>query len=79
MSAVPLAKAGVGSAVNDTTREVGGALGIAGLRQHRRKSAYRANLDLSGLGVPAEADRPDRGIGGRAGRRAAKTGQTARR
>ena len=29
MSAVPSHKAGVGSAVNDTTREVGGALGIA--------------------------------------------------
>ena len=29
MSTVPLNKAGVGSAVNDTTREVGGALGIA--------------------------------------------------
>jgi hypothetical protein len=29
MSAVPLSKAGVGSAVNDTTRELGGALGIA--------------------------------------------------
>ena len=29
MSSVPLAKAGVGSAMNDTTREVGGALGIA--------------------------------------------------
>ena len=29
MSSLPLAKAGVGSAVNDTTRQVGGALGIA--------------------------------------------------
>ena len=29
MSAVPLSKAGVGSAMNDTTRELGGALGIA--------------------------------------------------
>lgn len=29
MSSVPTAKAGVGSAVNDTTREVGGAIGIA--------------------------------------------------
>jgi EmrB/QacA subfamily drug resistance transporter len=29
MSSLPLDKAGVGSAVNDTTREVGGALGIA--------------------------------------------------
>jgi EmrB/QacA subfamily drug resistance transporter len=29
MGAVPLGKAGVGSAVNDTTRELGGALGVA--------------------------------------------------
>lgn len=29
MTALPLGKAGVGSAVNDTTRELGGALGIA--------------------------------------------------
>jgi EmrB/QacA subfamily drug resistance transporter len=29
MSTVPMSKAGVGSAVNDTTRELGGALGIA--------------------------------------------------
>ena len=29
MSSVPLGKAGIGSAMNDTTREVGGALGVA--------------------------------------------------
>jgi MFS transporter, DHA2 family, multidrug resistance protein len=29
MSSVPMAKAGVGSAVNDTTRELGGVLGVA--------------------------------------------------
>jgi MFS family permease len=29
MGSLPLAKAGVGSAVNDTTRQVGGALGVA--------------------------------------------------
>jgi MFS transporter, DHA2 family, multidrug resistance protein len=29
MSAIPMNKAGVGSAVNDTTRELGGALGVA--------------------------------------------------
>jgi len=29
MSSLPLAKAGVGSAMNDTTRELGGALGVA--------------------------------------------------
>jgi hypothetical protein len=29
MGSLPLAKAGVGSAMNDTTRQVGGALGVA--------------------------------------------------
>jgi EmrB/QacA subfamily drug resistance transporter len=52
MSAVPLAKAGVGSAVNDTTRELGGALGIAILGSIAN-SAYRANIDLSGIGLAA--------------------------
>ena len=54
MSAVPLAKAGVGSAMNDTTREVGGALGIA-VFGSIVNSLYRANLDLGGLDVPASA------------------------
>lgn len=44
MSAVPLNKAGVGSAVNDTTREVGGALGIAVLGSIAN-SAYRSEID----------------------------------
>jgi EmrB/QacA subfamily drug resistance transporter len=52
MSAVPLSKLGVGSAVNDTTREVGGALGIAILGSIAN-SAYRAHIDLSGLGLEA--------------------------
>ena len=52
MSAVPLSKAGVGSAVNDTTRELGGALGIAILGSIAN-SAYRAAIDLSGLGLGA--------------------------
>lgn len=55
MSAVPLNKAGVGSAVNDTTREVGGALGIAVLGSIAN-SAYRANIGDDVLGaLPAEA------------------------
>ena len=29
MGSLPLAKAGVGSAMNDTTRQIGGALGVA--------------------------------------------------
>jgi hypothetical protein len=52
MSGVPHEKAGVGSAVNDTTREVGGALGIAILGSIV-SSAYRSNVDLSK--VPPEA------------------------
>jgi EmrB/QacA subfamily drug resistance transporter len=43
MSSVPMDKAGVGSAVNDTTREVGGALGIA-LLGSVLNSAYRGRV-----------------------------------
>jgi Na+/melibiose symporter-like transporter len=43
MSSLPLDKAGVGSAVNDTTREVGGALGIAILGSVLNV-AYRNNV-----------------------------------
>lgn len=51
MSAVPPAKAGVGSAVNDTTREVGGALGIAVLGSIG-SAVYRSSFDTDGLQVP---------------------------
>jgi EmrB/QacA subfamily drug resistance transporter len=51
MSAVPLSKAGVGSAVNDTTRELGGALGIAILGSIAN-AAYRGSVHLSGVGLP---------------------------
>jgi hypothetical protein len=51
MSTVPLTKAGVGSAVNDTTRELGGALGIA-IFGSIVNAAYRAGIDLSGIGLP---------------------------
>lgn len=55
MSAVPLNKAGVGSAVNDTTREVGGALGIAVLGSIAN-SAYRSDIDAELLEqLPPEA------------------------
>ncbi len=53
MSAVPPAKAGVGSAVNDTTREVGGALGIAVLGS-LASAVYRSSVDLDGLSLPPE-------------------------
>ena len=55
MSAVPLNKAGVGSAVNDTTREVGGALGIAVLGSIAN-SVYRSNVDADVLAaLPSDA------------------------
>ncbi|HMK11976.1 MAG TPA: MFS transporter [Acidimicrobiales bacterium] len=56
MSAVPLSKAGVGSAMNDTTRELGGALGIAILGSIAT-SAYRSAINVSGLGLGAGEQR----------------------
>jgi DHA2 family multidrug resistance protein-like MFS transporter len=52
MTSVPQSKAGVGSAVNDTTRELGGALGIA-LLGSIANTAYRSNIDLSNVRLPA--------------------------
>jgi len=77
MSGLPLAKSGVGSAVNDTSREVGGAIGIAVLGSIS-STLYRSTLDgkLSFLPPPAEAAARDsigaalgvaRQIGGDAG------------
>jgi EmrB/QacA subfamily drug resistance transporter len=56
MGSLPLAKAGVGSAVNDTTRQVGGALGVA-IVGSVLSSIYGSKIvdALAGHGVPAEA------------------------
>jgi hypothetical protein len=51
MGSLPLEKASVGSAMNDTTRQVGGALGVAVLGS-LLTTAYRAHLDPN---VPAQA------------------------
>ena len=59
MTSVPLSKAGVGSAVNDTTRELGGALGIA-LLGSIANTAYRSGIDLSGVRSPPTHVRPPR-------------------
>ncbi len=55
MASLPLAKAGVGSAVNDTSRELGGAVGIAVLGS-LASTFYRSSLDgsLSMLSPSAE-------------------------
>jgi DHA2 family multidrug resistance protein-like MFS transporter len=54
MTSVPLSKAGVGSAVNDTTRELGGALGIA-LLGSIANSVYRSGIDLDGVQLSPDA------------------------
>jgi EmrB/QacA subfamily drug resistance transporter len=53
MGSLPLAKAGVGSAVNDTTRQVGGALGVAVLGSIFT-SIYGSQIAqaLNGQGLP---------------------------
>ncbi len=56
MGSLPPAKAGVGSAMNDTTRQMGGALGVAILGSVLA-SSYRPAVQssLQGLGLPVEA------------------------
>jgi len=54
MGSIPLGKAGVGSAVNDTTRELGGALGVA-VMGSLLQSAYSARI--AGLDRVPEAAR----------------------
>ncbi|MCU1461152.1 MAG: drug resistance transporter, EmrB/QacA subfamily [Acidimicrobiales bacterium] len=54
MSSLPLAKSGVGSAMNDTTRELGGALGVAVLGS-LVASRYAHALDRSIAALPASA------------------------
>jgi EmrB/QacA subfamily drug resistance transporter len=53
MGSLPLAKAGVGSAMNDTTRQVGGALGVAILGSVFA-SAYTAALRPALQGLPTQ-------------------------
>jgi EmrB/QacA subfamily drug resistance transporter len=64
MSAVPLGRAGVGSAMNDTTRELGGALGVAVLGSivASRYDSQIASV-ISGLSGPSR-DLADSGLAG---------------
>jgi EmrB/QacA subfamily drug resistance transporter len=56
MGSLPRAKAGVGSAVNDTTRQVGGALGVA-IVGSVMSSVYVSRVDkvIAGKPLPAQA------------------------
>lgn len=87
MSAVPLGKAGVGSAMNDTTRELGGALGVAvlgSLVASRYDSRLRPALDLLPGSSHSKADeslagalQAARQLGGAGGARAAEIAREA--
>ena len=56
MGAVPASKAGVGSAMNDTTREIGGALGVAIMGSLLASSYHSAMGSSTVVGsLPAEA------------------------
>ncbi len=54
MSSVPLGRAGIGSAMNDTTRELGGALGVAVLGSIVT-SRYAAGIADDIVGLPEQA------------------------
>src|SRR5207247_7989446 len=54
VASLPLNKAGVGSAVNDTTRELGGALGVAVIGSILA-SVYRGDVLHRIAGLPASA------------------------
>ncbi len=64
MGSLPRAKAGVGSAVNDTTRQVGGAVGVAVLGSLlASRYAVRVVHLLSGVAPPALLAEVKQGIG----------------
>jgi MFS family permease len=63
MSTLPLAKAGVGSAVNDTTREIGAALGV-GIMGSVLASQYQSSLQSAASALPAAArEQANAGVG----------------
>ena len=55
MGSLPLEKAGVGSAVNDTTRQVGGAMGVA-IIGSVLASTYGSKIGDFFAGTPAPAE-----------------------
>ena len=78
MGSLPLAKAGVGSAMNDTTRMVGGSLGVAILGSILN-SGYSSSMESATQGLsPDAADTASGSIGG-AGSVAAQIGGGAAR
>ena len=73
MAALPEAQAGVGSALNDTTRQVGGALGV-GIFGSLLNSVYSSSVANAVVGLPVEAASAARDSVGAAGQIAAEIG-----
>jgi EmrB/QacA subfamily drug resistance transporter len=78
MGSLPLDHASVGSAVNDTTRQVGGALGVAVLGS-LLSSGYRAGMESGVQGLPDSAANVARDSVGGAMEVAARLGGSAGR
>ncbi len=87
MSSLPLAHAGVGSAMNDTVRMVGGTLGVAILGS-LLSSGYGADMETSAQALPPQAGEAAEGsiggatavaerIGGDAGAALSRAAETA--
>jgi len=76
MGSLPLAQAGVGSAINDTVRMVGGALGVAVLGSIL-SSRYSSDMASAVQGLPAPAAHAARDSLGAALRVAAQSGNPA--
>jgi EmrB/QacA subfamily drug resistance transporter len=55
MGSLPPAKAGVGSAVNDTTRQTGGALGVAVIGSIFALRYHAASVDIPGIPAATQA------------------------
>lgn len=80
MGSLPPARAGVGSAVNDTTREVGGALGVAVLGSVLSSIfAGRMNETLASQPLPAEAAAAEHSVTGAVRRRIGNRRRVRRR
>ena len=78
MGAIPEANAGVGSAVNDTTRQVGGALGVAVLGS-LFSTVYASEMSGSVAGLPEpQAHMAEDSIGGALGVAAQLGGEPGR-
>ena len=61
MGSLSADKAGVGSAVNDTTRELGGTLGVADRRQRVLVHLLEPAVGQHGVGQPAGGGSRDNG------------------